>query len=74
MEAERLSKKKLKLIARIWAGSMLTQLDRGFDNTGLNIDDECYIVEEAIRHGTRILNGLPENSDLNEIIKNVKAN
>lgn len=70
-----LSKTELKTIGRIWAGSMLVELDGGFLNSeaGLNQnDDASIIVSEAIRHGRKLLGGHPSISNLNEITEYVR--
>jgi hypothetical protein len=68
-----IDKKRLKLIARIWTGSMLVSLDKAFDPTGLSQDDEYYIVEFAIKEGKKILRGLPSMTNLNDIVETVKS-
>lgn len=74
MAVERLTKKQIKLVARIWVGSMIRELDGGFTEGECGIQDhQIYgVVSEARRIGHVILKNHPSFSDLNEIVEYVK--
>lgn len=73
---ERLTKKQLRTIGRIWAGSQLVLLDGGGmdERSGIsNYDNASLAVEEAQRQGRIILGKHPVFTDLPDIVKYVRT-
>jgi len=70
--AKRLSKKKVKQIAEIWAAGLLLQagIDSFSQDWGVSNEHQDRVLREVDIIATRLLKGRKQQFTLNEVIKN----
>jgi len=72
---KKLSKRKLKLIAKVWIGSIAYSSEGGFisESVGLSEDELSFIVTHAQEIGVKMCGAIGTNGDLEDIVKKVKS-